>query len=211
MAIAEELEAQVAELQKTLEERNEAYSKLEVVANESKEKRDNIKKLVKSGLGITEISEESLASLKLNADETIAKERDELAFKLEEQQGKVAEVTNRYETKIGTMVLKDTLRGLGIDATVQNDLAFEQLTNLVLAEAERDGVNFVFKKEDGTTKFGVGGKPLTIQERIAELQKSEYSFLFKPNTGAGTGKEQQREATPKGGTPLTKHISEQYR
>jgi len=211
MTKEEELQAQVTELQGTLAERNEAFTKMETVANESKAKRDNLKGLIKSTFGVSEITEDSLKALKLNADEALRGDVENLSAQLADKDLEVEGVKAGYEKTISTMVLKDTLRGLGIDAIASNDLAFEQLTNVVLAEAERDGANFVFRNEDGTTRFNKAGKPLTVKERVTELQHSDLSYLFKPTAGAGVGQDNIGAKPKEGGTPLTKHIAQMYR
>jgi len=59
----------------------------------------------------------------------------------------------------------------------------------VLNGATREGAAFTFK-EDGKTIFADGGKPMNVEDRINQLQESEYSYLFKTVTGAGGGQGQ---------------------
>ena len=208
----EELEARVAELEGTLAERNEAYTKLETVANESTDQRNKWRGLIKNTFGISEITEDALKAVQVDADGAMSKTIEDLNAEKGTFTSQMDELKASHEQSMSKLVLSDTLRGLGIDTVASNDLAFEQLTQLVLADATREGASFTFKDESGITLFGLGGKPLTVKERVAELQKGDYSFLFKTQAGAGTnGQDTSNQGkAPKGGTPLTQHISKNY-
>jgi len=207
----EEQEARIAELETTLTERNNAYTKLEVVAQEAKAGRDKIKGLVKTTFGLSEITEDSLSAVSKNVDEAMQEKIKELNDEKGQFQSQLDEVNTKHDNEMSKLILSDTLRGLGIDSQSSNGLAFEQITQLVLNDATRENSEFVFKDKDGITLFGVGGKPLTVKERVATLQKGDYSFLFKPTAGAGVGQDNAVQSkAPQGGTPLTKHISENY-
>ncbi len=151
-------------------------------------RRKTLHALVSKVTGLTELSESNLSNFAANADDSLKLDNETL-------QGKLAELTNSYdgleskhETEISQMILKDTLRGLGIGNRIQNDVAFSELTKLVMNGATREGANFTFKA-DGKTLFGDGGKPLNVEDRVSQLQEGDYSYLFKPVSGAGGGQE----------------------
>ena len=83
------------------------------------------------------------------------------------------------------MILKDTLRGLGVADMVQNDRAFKELTKLVLDGAVREGAVFTFK--DGDKTLFNGGRPVNVEDRIQDLREGDFSYLFKPSVGGGGG------------------------
>jgi len=163
--------------------------KLEGDLNEAITKRQSVKDLVRTHLGLSEVSEDSLSSFAKNADEGLKMDNQTLQDKLAELQTSYDGLGETHEKEVSEMILKDTLRGLGIGDRVANDRAFSELTKLVLNGATREGAAFTFK-EDGKTIFADGGKPMNVEDRINQLQESEYSYLFKTVTGAGGGQGQ---------------------
>jgi len=159
---------------------------LEVELNDAINRRKKLHSTVAEATGLTELSKDNLMKFAANADEGLLADKNTLQGQLAELQSKYDGLDSAHESEISEMLLKDTLRGLDIRERVQNDKAFSELTKLVLNGAQRDGVKFTFK-EDGKTLFGSGGKPLSIEDRITQIQDSEYSYLFKPMTGAGGG------------------------
>ena len=170
---------------------------LETDIHKAVEKRQSIKDLVRTQLGLTDVSEESLSSYANGVDEGLKSENTALQERLIELQDKYDGLGSTHETEISTMILKDTLRGLGIGDRTANDRAFTELTKLVLDGAERDGATFVFKK-DGQTVYNDSNRPLNVEDRISQLQDSEYSYLFKPVTGGGGGQGGQKPSVSAG-------------
>ena len=170
---------------------------LETELTDAVARRKNLHSLVSKTTGLNELSEEALTRFAQNADEGLKLDNETLQTNLAELQGRYDGLGNQHETEISEMILKDTLRGLGIGDRVQNDRAFAELTKLVLDGSERDGATFVFK-EEGKTLFGDGGKPLNVEDRISQLQDSEYSYLFKPVTGGGGGQGGQKPSVSAG-------------
>jgi len=161
------------------------------------QKRQSIKDLVRNQLGLSEISEDSLKSFANNADEGLKLDNATLQQKLEELTNNYNGLESKHEDEISSMILKDTLRGLGIGDRVQNDRAFSELTKLVLDGAVRDGATFSFKDGD-KTKFKDDGQPMTVEDRVIELQSSDFSYLFKPTAGAGGGESKPPQGEYKG-------------
>lgn len=198
----------VAEVNKMSEVNTSNVSRigqLEGDLNTAISKRQNIKELVRTHLGLSEISEDTLASFASNADEGLKLDNQTLQDKLMELQGSYDGLGASHEAEISEMILKDTLRGLGISDRVQNDRAFSELTKLVLNGASREGAVFTFK-EDGKTVFGNGGQPINVEDRINQLQEGEYSYLFKQTKGGGGG-QGQAPANTKTQTKLQSAIS----
>ncbi len=150
------------------------------------DRRKSLHSLVSKTTGLNELSEENLLKFASNADDGLKADNETLQGNLLELQGKFDGLGATHESEISEMILKDTLRGLGISDRVQNDRAFSELTKLVLNGASRDGSQFTFK-EDGKTLYGDGGKPLNVEDRINQLQASEFSYLFKQTKGGGGG------------------------
>ncbi len=149
-------------------------------------KKKSLQELVRKATGLNELSEDNLMKFAENADSGLKADNETLQSKLAELQGNYDGLGASHESEISMMILKDTLRGLGVGDRVQNDRAFSELTNLVLNGAVRDGATFTFKDGDKTI-FGDGGKPLNVEDRIMQLQDGEYSYLFKTVTGGGAG------------------------
>ena len=164
----------------------ERIGTLETELSDAVARRKKLHETVSKTTGLAELSEEALTKYAENADTGLKADNETLQAKLAELKGQYDGLGQQHENEISEMILKDTLRGFGIADRVQNDRAFAELTKLVLDGAERDGATFVFKK-DGQTIFDNGGKPMGVEERIAELQESEYSYLFRPVQGGGGG------------------------
>ncbi len=159
---------------------------LETELSDAVGRRKKLHDIVSTATGLNELSEENMTKFAANADEGLKADNETLKGNLAELQGRYDGLGTQHEAEISEMILKDTLRGLGIGDRVANDRAFTELTKLVLAGAERDGAAFIFK-EEGKTLFGDGGKPLNVEDRIAQLQESDYSYLFKAAKGGGGG------------------------
>ena len=160
-------------------------------------KKKSLQELVRKATGIQELSEDNLMKFSSNADDGLKADNETLQGKLAELQGLYDGLSASHESEISEMILKDTMRGLGIGERMQNDRAFSELTKLVLDGAVRDGATFTFK-EDGKTIFGDGGKAMNVEDRISQLQEGEFSYLFKTVTGGGGGQ---------GKAPSTSHTS----
>jgi len=172
----------------------ERIGTLETELTDAVARRKNQASMITKTTGLTEISEEALTKFASNADEGLKADNETLQSNLAELQSRYDGLGSQHETEISEMILKDTLRGLGIRDRVQNDRAFAELTKLVLDGAKRKGPVFTFKKDDKTL-FGDGGKPLNVEDRVAQLQEGEYSYLFKQTSGGGAGATKAPENT----------------
>ena len=180
------LASEVESIYSTNETNVQKIGELEVASSTLRGDIKGFKDMVRNVTGLTELSEVNLQKFAGGADDGLRADNQTLQDKLEELTNNYNGLESKHETEISTMILKDTMRGLGIGERVQNDRAFTELTNLVLSGAERDGANFIFK-EDGKTIFADGGKPMNVEDRISQLQESEYSYLFRPVQGGGGG------------------------
>ncbi len=178
---------------------------LETELTDAVARRKNLHSLVSKATGLNDLTEEALNKFASNADEGLKADNETLQGNLLDLQTKYDSLGAQHEAEISEMILKDTLRGLGISDRVQNDRAFSELTKLVLDGSERNGASFTFK-EDGKTIFGDAGKPLNVEGRISQLQESEYSYLFKAKTGGGAS--QSNAPTPLHQTKLQSAISD---
>jgi len=189
----------------------ERIGTLEGELNEAIKKKSKVLDLVRKNLGVTEVSEEALSQFAKDPDEALKADKEALQAKLEEMNNKLQQTEQEYNQKIDTMVLKDTLRGLGVKDRVANEVAFEELTKIVLSEAERDGSKFVFKDEEGRTRFTDNGKPMTVEDRIDELSQGDRSYLFNKPAGGGTppsGTQQQTTGVPPSG--VAAYVTDMY-
>lgn len=149
-------------------------------------RRKDLHGLVSRVTGLNELSEDNLTKFASNADEGLKADNETLQANMAALKDSYDGLSSKHEAEISEMILKDTMRSLGISDRVQNDRAFSELTKLVLDGAEREGANFVFKKE-GKTLYDEYNKPLNVEDRILQLQSGEYSYLFKQAKGAGGG------------------------
>lgn len=149
-------------------------------------RRKSLHGIVSKATGLTDLTEEALNGFAQNADAGLKADNETLQGRMLELQTSLDTLGATHENEISEMVLKDTLRGLGVADRVANDMALKQLTSLVLEGAVRDGSSFTFKDGDKTI-FGASGKPITVEERVIQLSEGEFSFLFNPVKGGGGG------------------------
>jgi len=207
----EKLRAENEELKATISDNIERIGGLESSTAKAIEKKDRVLGLVRENFGIAEVSEETLKGIAAGGDETLKKENLLLQEKMQNLSKQFEQTQQTHKTEVDTMVLKDTLRGLGVADRTVNEVAFNELTNIVLSEAERDGANFIFRDNEGRTRFTESGKPMTVQDRIAELATSDRSFLFKePSGGGATTSAGAKNAPPTSGTGTVNYIKDKF-
>ena len=189
----------VAEL-KTFIETNQTnvdrIGTLETNLNDAVDRRKELHARVSKATGLTDLTEDALNSFAKNADEGLKADNETLQANLLKLQGDYDGLGSTHESEISEMILKDTLRGLGVADMVQNDRAFKELTKLVLDGAVREGSVFTFK--DGDKTIFNGGRPVNIEDRLQTLREGDFSYLFKPSKGGGGGQ---------GEAPTTSHTS----
>jgi len=191
------------EIESLYESNNENVKRIGVLETELSgaiEKKKNLQDMVREVTGISELSKDNLKKFAENADEGLKADNETLQANYQKLKDEFDAVGTKHEAEVSEMILKDTLRGLGISDKVQNDRAFQELTKLVLDGAERDGATFKFKDGDKTL-FNERNQPMTVEDKVLELQNGEFSFLFKQAQGGGAGEV--------GVTPTTKEVTEQ--
>lgn len=196
----------VERIRKAQDDLADKYNAMEVKFNEAKEGRDKVKaqlRVVKSKLGIEEISEEVLdEALKKNknGDNALKAEIDNLKNALKEEVEKKKQIEQSYKTKLQEMALDNAFANSGLVELAANKETLKILKMLAKEGAVLgDDGKIVFRNEDGSTKM-VEGRAMTIEDRVKELAANEaYAGLFKPQTKGGAGTPPDLRGGIKGG------------
>lgn len=185
----EDLVKAVGTVEDTIKGNVEKMSFLERDLKGAIDKRDSIKSLVKSKLGINELSEEALDNVlksKPNVDNEI-KAREEMISKLSEE---LKLSKKELNSKVNTYNLEKQLMSLGAMSETETTKAYDIVFNEISKSADFDeNGNIIFKNSDGTTIRNADGSQLSLKDRYNMLKESdEYSFLFKTKRSkAGAG------------------------
>ncbi len=103
---------------------------------------------------------------------------------LESSQGEREQLETTHKGEVNSMRMRGVLRDANVNA--QNSDAMESLSSLMLEGASyEDG--FVWKNEDGTTRYNEQNKPYGIIDKVNELKGGDKSYLFAPIKGGGGG------------------------
>src|SRR5574344_213541 len=128
------------------------------------DKRDSIKSLVKSKLGINELSEEALDNVlksKPNVDNEI-KSREEMISKLSEE---LKLSKKELNSKVNTYNLEKQLMSLGAMSETETTKAYDIVFNEISKSADFDeNGNIIFKNSDGTTIRNADGSQLSLKD-----------------------------------------------
>jgi len=94
----------------------------------------------------------------------------------------------KWVYKLSNFALKSELQKTGLAQKSLNQDVYEILESIALKGATySDDGSIAYKNEDGSTKY-YNGKPLTLADKVAELEQSEaYKPLFKAVGVGGTG------------------------
>jgi len=162
----------------------------EVDAKKAFATRDELKtqiKTVKEKLGLEELSDEALEKV-LKGKKTDDAEVNNLKAMLEKTTKEREEIESGYQVKLSEYVLKSELTKTGLAQKAINGEMYGILETLALKGARTDDNGaIIFTNEDGSTKY-MNGKPMTLADRVAELENSEaYAPMFKPSGKGGTG------------------------
>lgn len=177
----------VKELEASSETLTKEVNRLEIVSRESTDQRNKYKSLIKSTLGVDEISEDALKSVIGNSkgDDKSKAEIENLQKQLADVAKSKQDLEGTYKQKIQTMNLEREISALGIEdeviPTKLDYLHFRVKNGLAFNE---DGQP-IFINEDGSTKY-VNGKPMTLKDRYTEILDKEPD-LFKAGTKQGGG------------------------
>ncbi len=118
------------------------------------------------------------------SDDEAKAEITNLKSLLEGAQGEQDSLRSEHTNQLNGMRMRDVLRDAGVKA--QNSDAMEALSSLVLDGASyEDG--FVWKSEDGATRYNSDNKPYGVIDRVNELRDGNKSYLFEAKTGGGGG------------------------
>jgi len=115
-------------------------------------------------------------------DEEAKTEINNLKALLEVSDSEKSELIDGHSQQINGMRMKDALRDAGVLA--QNDDAMSAISSLVLDGSSYDD-GFLYKNEDGSTKYNEANKPYGIIDKVNELKEGNKSYLFAPIKGGG--------------------------
>ena len=168
----EELKA----LQDTNSQLVERVQQLESINTDLKTQKIELKQKLQDGLTDDEAKAE-IANLKTLLDNS---------------QGEREQLETTHKGEVNAMRMRGVLRDANVNA--QNSDAMEALSALVLDGASyEDG--FVWKNEDGSTRYNGSDKPYGVIDRVNELKEGDKSYLFAPVKGGGGGNPPPAEET----------------
>jgi hypothetical protein len=167
---------------------------LEKEMKSATEKRDSVKNLVKSKLGLDELSEEALDgainSLKGNKDSSYDAEIKNLSSMVEMLKVEKESVESKYKQTVNGFKIERALSDIGAREETEGSKAYDIVLSEIRqgAEFDDDG-NIVFKANDGTTLRNADGTPVSLEDRYNQLKDSnDLAFLFKKKRSkAGSG------------------------
>ena len=183
---------------------------LEKDLQKSIEKRDGIKNLVKSKLGVEELSEESIESVlsKYKSKDNNA-ELENMNKVIETLKGEKEALSSEYRNTVNGYKLEKQLASLGAFEDTESAKAYD----IVLSEINKrvsfdDGGNVVFKDKEGITIRNTDGSPMSLSDMYKQIKDSEeYSFLFKTRRSkSGSG----ASGSSNGGQPSLKRSEMSY-
>jgi hypothetical protein len=178
---------------------------LEVKANDAISSRQQLKDLIKTVTGITEVSEEALKTLldgkKSGGDESLLKEVENYKSMVEKLNLEKDTITKEYDGRFKDMALTNSLRDLGIGSLASSPIAEKMLIEELKKNATLDGDKIVYKNEDGTTIFN-GSNVMTPIEKLNLIKSDEnWSPFLKADITSGS--DTQRSSGGDRGTPKT--------
>lgn len=179
---------------------------LEVDSKKAFDARDSLKaqiRLAKEKLGLEDLTEEALTKvLKGKSDDT---ELNNLKTLLANANKEKDDIKSTYESKLSTFAMKQELSKTGLAQKAINADVYGILENIALngATYKEDG-SIVYTNDDGSTKY-VNGKPMSLADRVSELQMSDaYKPLFKADGIGGSGANPASGGANPSGIDLTK-------
>lgn len=157
--------------------------------------------LVKQHLGIEQLNEDTLNEALSKFRKSDDTELNNLKTLLANANKEKDDIKNTYESKLSTFAMKQELSKTGLAQKAINADVYGILENIALTGAtyKEDG-SIVYTNDDGSTKY-VNGKPMSLADRVSELQMSDaYKPLFKADGVGGSGANPQGN----GGNPSIK-------
>ena len=187
---AQQFVSSLAEKAENATQLTEKVNSLELKANEAITSRQQLKELIKNTTGLSEVSEDALKGLldnKSKGDDKSMAEINNLKKLLEEASNESKNISQTYEQKLQKLALDNALANAGLGANVANEAMYGIVAQLVKDGATYENDSIVYKNADGTTKYGNNGKPMTINDRVAELKSdTNYAGLFKLDVKSGS-------------------------
>jgi len=148
------------------------------------EKRENIKKLIKSKTGLEDLTEESVNSYfdSINNNGDAKKLQEMLEMTKKEYESKVKELSTRLTQKqIDSKLLESGLLDNTNGKVAKKVIMDELKSNLV----QKDG-ELVYVDENNSIVYDTDGKPLSVEKKLESLYNDEeYNALFKGKSGGG--------------------------
>jgi len=168
-------------------------------------KRDRQAELVKSKLGLEELTEEALEKALSSKTKSGSAEFEAEKRKLEDMvsmlQTEKESLTSKHQSVMNQYKIERGLNDLGASSEVNGSKAYDILLSEVTSNASFDGDTLVFRANDGTTIRNADGTPMSLADRYNQLKDSdELKFLFieaKPKSGSST------QSTKGGGNKIT--------
>lgn len=166
---------------------------LERDLQKSVEKRESIKNLIRTKLGVEDITEESI-------DAVLSKkgsngETEQLSKIIESLKMEKDDISNKFNSTVNSYKLEKQLASLGAFEDTENSKAYDIVLSEINKTASFDeNGNVVFKDKEGLTLRNSDGSPVTLGDMYNKIRESnEFSFLFKTRrskqgSGATTGK-----------------------
>lgn len=155
------------------------------------EKRDATKTLVKTKLGVDDLTEDALdtflSQIKANPDERVLNENKSLAEMLSNIKKDKETIESKYNDTVQNYQLEKTLSSLGAAQDTENQRAYD----IVLSEVRRnakfdDSGNIIFESNDGSIIRNKDGSPATLSDVYNQIKESEeFAFLFKRDRNKG--------------------------
>lgn len=175
-------------LDSTINELTKKVNYLETDSKKAFQVRDELKNklnLVKNKFGLDEIDEDNLSKVNKKSDDV---EVNNLKSMLEKINKEKEDIENSYKSKLSNFALKTELTKTGLAQKAINAEMYQMLESLALSGAVYDDSGAItYRNEDGSTMYK-NGKPMSLNDRVAELEQSEaYKILFKPVGTGGTG------------------------
>ncbi|MCI4435371.1 MAG: hypothetical protein JHC33_00990 [Ignisphaera sp.] len=168
-------------------------------------KRDRQAELVKSKLGLEELTEEALEKALSSKTKSGSAEFEAEKRKLEDMvsmlQTEKESLNSKHQSVMNQYKIERGLNDLGASSEVNGSKAYDILLSEVTSNASFDGDTLVFRANDGTTIRNADGTPMSLADPYNQLKDSEeLKFLFladKQKSGSGT------QNTKGGGNKIT--------
>lgn len=156
-------------------------------------KRDTQASLVKTKLGLEEISESALeakiASLNNVGDEAFLAEKKNLEDLVATIKSEKDSLLSKYNDTVQSYRIDKQMNELGAAKEANGAKAYDLILNEVRKGATFENDGIIFKANDGTTIRNADGTPMSLADRYNQIKDSEeFNFLFLENKGkSGSG------------------------